>query len=113
MFDIFYIGIKPNLFPHERAADSIEHAQSQSTTRYCWVVDYLTDYSNFDFLWEPVPWQGHYTHVWLSKWEGYYSTYLVPKDAETVEYHVHNQVLHPRLIKENYKFLVNADFALS
>lgn len=110
MFDVFYLGIKPNLFPHERKADSVEHARELSSTRYCWVVDYLTDYSTFDFLWEPAPWQGQYTHVWPSRWAEYYSTYLVPKYADKIEYHVHDVVLQPRVIKENFKFLDNADF---
>jgi hypothetical protein len=34
MFDIFYSGKKPNLFAHEQQADSIEHAQSLSRTRF-------------------------------------------------------------------------------
>jgi hypothetical protein len=34
MFDIFYSGKKPGLFAHEREADSIEHAQSLSRTRF-------------------------------------------------------------------------------
>lgn len=38
MFDIFYIGKKPNLVPFEKEASSIEHAQQQSRTRYCWIV---------------------------------------------------------------------------
>ena len=67
MFDIFYLGSKPNLFPHEQAVDSIEQAQELSRTRYCWIVNYLTDYTGHDFLWEPVPWEANQTHEWPSQ----------------------------------------------
>ena len=83
MFDVFYIGNKPNLFTHERAVESIEQAQQQSRTRYFWIVNYLTDYSGFDFLWEPVPWQSYQRHAWPSQWQKDAGTYLVPKQGYT------------------------------
>ena len=79
MFDVFYIGNKPNLFAHECAVESIEQAQQQSCTRYFWMVNYLTDYTGFDFLWEPVPWQSHQRHAWASQWQKDAGTYLIPK----------------------------------
>jgi len=79
MFDVFYIGKKPGLFAHERAADSIEHAQQLSRTRYCWVVNYLCDYTDWDWLWEPVPWQANQRHTWPSQHQKDSGTYLVPK----------------------------------
>lgn len=88
MFDIFYSGIKPNLFAHEREARDIAHAQESSRTRYFWWVNYLTDYSGFDFLFEPVPWQAHQRHAWASQWQKDSGTYLIPRTgyAET-NYH--------------------------
>ena len=83
MFDIFYSGTKPNLFAHEQEARDIEHAQELSGTRYFWWTNYLTDYSNFDFLWEPVPWQSHQRHAWPSQWQKDSGTYLVPKSGYT------------------------------
>jgi hypothetical protein len=83
MFDVFYIGNKPNLFAHECEVESIEQAQQQSRTRYFWIVNYLTDYTNFDFLWEPVPWQSHQRHAWPSQWQKDAGTYLVPKQGYT------------------------------
>ena len=85
MFDVFYSGTAPNLFPHERAADSLEHARELSRTRYFWWVNYLTDYSGWDFLWEPSPWQADQRHAWPSQWQKDSGTYLVPKQgyAET------------------------------
>ena len=83
MFDVFYFGKAPGLFAHERCADSIEHAQAQSRTRFFWIVDYLSDYTGFDFLWEPVPWQQHQCHVWPSQWQVEGGTMLVPKNGFT------------------------------
>jgi hypothetical protein len=90
MFDIFYTGTKPNLFPHEQEADSIEHAQQLSRTRYFWWVNYLTDYSDWDFLWEPVPWQKDQRHAWPSQWQKDSGTYLIPKNGYT-ETHYRNE----------------------
>jgi hypothetical protein len=81
MFDVFYSGIKPNLFPHEQAVNSIEQAQELSRTRYCWIVNYLTDYTKHDFLWEPAPWEANQTHVWPSQHQANGGTYLVPKSG--------------------------------
>jgi hypothetical protein len=83
MFDVFYSGIRPNLFAHEQATDSLEHARKLSRTRYFWWVNYLTDYTGFDFLWEPVPWQAHQRHAWPSQWQKDSVTYLVPKQGYT------------------------------
>jgi hypothetical protein len=81
MFDVFYSGTRPNLFPHEQEASSIEHAQQLSRTRYFWWVNYLTDYTGWDFLWEPVPWESHQRHAWPSQWQKDSGTYLVPKSG--------------------------------
>jgi len=83
MFDVFYSGIKPNQFAHEQAADSIEHARELSRTRYFWWINYLTDYSGFDFLYEPVPWENHQRHAWPSQWQNDSGTYLIPKTSYT------------------------------
>ena len=88
MFDVFYIGRKPGLFAHEKSADSIQHAREQSRTRYFWIVNYLSDYTGFDFLWEPSPWQAHQRHAWASQWQKDSGTYLVPKLGYTdTNYH--------------------------
>ena len=92
MFDIFYLGPKPNLFPHEQAVNSIEQAQELSRTRYCWIVNYLTDYTGFDFLWEPVPWESNQTHIWPSQHQANGGTYLVSK-ADGAEVNRNHSVL--------------------
>jgi hypothetical protein len=106
MFDIFYSGRKPGLFAHERAADSIEHAQSLSRTRFFWWINYLADYSGWDFLWEPVPWQKEYTHVWPSQHHEYSGTYLVPRSGE-IKYHFHKNVIPNKYNPDNFDTLTN------
>ena len=110
MFDVFYSGIKPNLFPHEREATTIEHAQTLSRTRYFWWVNYLTDYTDFDFLWEPVPWQGQYVHTWPSQWDQFYGVCLVPTHLDNLEYHHHTEPLLAREYRENFQTLIPCKF---
>jgi hypothetical protein len=81
MFDVFYSGPKPNLFVHEREARDIAHARSLSRTRLFWWINYLTDYTGFDFLYEPVPWQTEQCHVWPSQHQTDGGTRLVPKNT--------------------------------
>ena len=83
MFDIFYSGTKPNRFAHEQEARDIDHAKELSQTRYFWWINYLTDYTGFDFLYEPVPWESHQRHAWPSQWQKDAETYLVPKQGYT------------------------------
>jgi hypothetical protein len=92
MFDVFYSGIKPNVFVHEQQADTIQQAQELSRTRYFWWVNYLTDYSGHDFLYEPVPWEANQTHIWPSQHQVNGGTYLVPKTG-TAEYNRNHPVL--------------------
>jgi hypothetical protein len=94
MFDVFYLGPKPNLFPHEQAVNSIEQAQELSSTRYCWIVNYLTDYTGFDFLWEPVPWESNQTHIWPSQHQDNGGTYLVPKQGGQERNRNHKPIPH-------------------
>ena len=109
MFDIFYSGTKPNLFAHEREARDIEHARELSGTRYFWWVNYLTDYTGFDFLWEPVPWQAEYIHAWPSQWPQFNAVCLVPKQA-TEQYHYHSEQLRPRAYPNNFETLLDCEF---
>jgi len=90
MFDVFYFsdGRKPNLFPHERSVDSVQHAQKLSRTRFFWIVHYLADYTDWDWLFEPLPWQADQRHAWASQWQSDSGTYLVPcAGYEHTNYH--------------------------
>lgn len=82
MFDVFYIGKKPDLFAHEQECDSVEDARTRTRTRYFWLTNYLTDYTGFDFLWEPVPWQENFIHCWPSQWQPDSGTYLIPQQED-------------------------------
>jgi hypothetical protein len=93
MFDVFYSGIKPNCFAHEQQADSIDHARQLSGTRYFWWINYLTEYADFDFLYEPVPWEAHQRHAWPSQWQKDAGTYLVPKSGYTETNYKTNHIL--------------------
>jgi hypothetical protein len=105
MFDIFYTGTKPNLFPHEQPADSIEQAQKKSRTRYFWWVTYLVDYAGFDFLWEPVPWQSRQRHAWPSQWQKDSGVYLIPRDwdGQDTNYHIAPTVNRVREEKDRWQ----------
>jgi hypothetical protein len=110
MFDIFYSGKKPGLFAHEREADSIEHAQSLSRTRFFWWVSYLCDYSGWDWFYEPPPWQAQQNHVWPSKWHQYSGTYLIPKEP-TDQWNFHEEVVATQCVSENWHVLHAIDLA--
>jgi hypothetical protein len=81
MFDVFYSGTKPNVFVHERETQDIETARLLSRTRYFWWINYLTDYTDFDFLFEPVPWENGNRVAWPSQWQKDSGTYLIPKQG--------------------------------
>lgn len=59
--------------------DDLVTAQSLSRTRYLWIVDGNNDYSTFDWLWEPSPWQASQAHVWPSQHQSNGGTWLIPK----------------------------------
>ena len=92
MFDVFYIGVKPGIFPHEKSVGSVEEACAESRTRYFWIVNYLCDYTGFDFLWEPSPWESHQRHAWASQWQKDSGTYLVPKSRYSDTNYHHQQI---------------------
>jgi len=113
MFDVFYSGTAPGLFAHEQQATSLEHAQQLSRTRYFWWINYLTDYTGWDFLWEPVPWQNQYMHVWPSAWHQFHGACLVPKHVASPEHHYHDRALPARQYTQNFKKCIDCEFDYS
>jgi hypothetical protein len=122
MFDVFYLGSKPNLFPHEQRVKSVNDAQQRSCTRFFWIVNYLCDYTNFDFLWEPVPWEAHQRHAWSSQWQKDSGTYLIPKQGYTdTNYRTDQKILStvdtdcwtidPTIKYENFDFSWHPDYS--
>ena len=82
------------MFPHEQKVSSIDQAGELSRTRFFWIVNYLCDYTGFDFLWEPTPWQARQRHAWPSQWQPDSGTYLVPKQGYTnTNYRTDHQVV--------------------
>ena len=71
MFDVFY----------KDQINSIDEACKLSRTRYLWVLDRCNDYSNFDFAWEPPPWEADQVHIWPSQHQDHSGTMLVPKQG--------------------------------
>lgn len=88
MFDVFYIGDKPNAVAHEQAVENKQQALLKSKTRYCWLINSDSDYSTWDFTWEPAPWESKQTHCWPSQWQRDSETYLMPVDCnDDINYH--------------------------
>ena len=81
------------MFVHEREALDIEHAKSLSRTRYFWWITYLADYTGWDFLWEPSPWQANQRHAWLDQYSVDAGLYLVPTAGyNDTHYHTDQRV---------------------
>ena len=107
MFDIFHIGKSPKIL-NSIQVDSIQDAQDMSRTRFCWVLNYLCDYSDFDFLWEPKPWESSQCHAWNSQWQQDSETYLVPSIGYNgVNYH--SGTITREVSKTNWEIPNNVD----
>lgn len=89
MFDVFYIGPKPNLFDFERPVKNLEEARNLCRTTYYWVLNGHNDYTGFDFDFKPVPWEQDYTHVWPSQWQQNGGTILAPKHITDHQWYWH------------------------
>jgi len=111
MFDVFYIGVKPNLFVHEQECNSIDHARQLSRTRYCWIVNYLSDYTGWDWLWEPRPWEAGQRHAWPSQWQRDSGTYLVPQHGYTdTNYHTDQVITRLPSMADHWTVPSNIDY---
>ena len=111
MFDIFYIGKKPKnlLLPCKQIA-SVDDAYLKCRTRYFWLLHYLCDYTDFDFLWEPKPWEHNQKHAFRSQWQQDSETYLIPKKNFNGEINYHDDIIVNRLPDlTNWTIPVNID----
>lgn len=79
MFDVFYHGLKPNRFPHEQPADSLDDAAYKSRTKLYWYIYGNNDYTDFDFTWRPAPWEEHQIHCFGTQWQRTGGAYLANK----------------------------------
>ena len=73
MFDVFY----------KDQIKNIQEACKLSRTRYLWILDRHNDYSEFDFSWEPPPWEAEQIHIWPSQHQQHGGTMLIPKQGAT------------------------------
>jgi hypothetical protein len=46
--------------------DTFKRIMATATTEYVWIINGICDYSQFDFTWEPEPWQREMIHVFPS-----------------------------------------------
>lgn len=97
---MFYSGPKPNLFEFERPANSLEDAAKLSRTEFYWYIYGGNDYTGFDFDYTPVPWQGHFTHVWGNQYHQDGNVYLT-KDP-SAPWHFHSETHVHRLPVKEY-----------
>ena len=57
---------------------TIKRIVEKSRTEYVWVVSDLCDYTDFDFTWQPVPWEATQIHCWASGDCQFGDTFLIP-----------------------------------
>jgi len=107
MFDIFYQGSKPNLFPHEQTASSIIEARSKSQTEFFWLVDGSKDMRDFDFDWQPVPWESHHTHIFpiQSQFEEFDIVFAPTANIPQVDHYHDRKFLLRKTEEKNWKIL--------
>ena len=111
MFDVFYLGNKPNLFAFEKQAIDLDDAARQSKTEYYWLIYSGYDYSEIDFDYVPVPWESSHVHVWPSQWHQYGGVYLANKHTvKNREWHFHKNVIKSITSENNWKTLVDGIF---
>jgi len=71
-------------YPHAKVLRWTTHlncmrkAAEQSRTRSFWLIGTCCDYTDFDFLWEPVPWEEYQIHCWASGEQKLGDTFLGP-----------------------------------
>lgn len=97
MIDVFYSGIKPNVFAYEREATSIDHARELCSSTHFWWINHLSDYSNFNFdFFPPDRTQARQRHAWPSQHQKDGGTYYVPKYGY-VDTNYHTDCVVPRV----------------
>ena len=60
---------------------TIKRCVERATTEYVWIVSDICDYTDFDFRWQPVPWEAEQIHCWASGDQKFGDTFLVPVQA--------------------------------
>ena len=60
---------------------TIKRCVDKARTEFVWIVSDLCDYTNFDFTWQPKPWEADQIHCWASGEQQYGDTFLIPVAA--------------------------------
>ena len=71
--------------------DTFKRIMSTAQTEYVWIINSVCDYSNFDFTWEPEPWQQEMMHVFPSGMEERGNTFYIHVESfkqQMVEFEV-------------------------
>lgn len=58
--------------------ETIKRICARTENDYVWVTSSVCDYTNFDFGWEPEPWQQNMLHVFASEDQKFGDTFYVP-----------------------------------
>jgi hypothetical protein len=112
MFDVFYKGPRPNLFPFELAAETLEEAARLSRTEFFWFIDGHNDYTGFDFDFRPAPWQMQYVHIWPSQWQHCGGIYFSNKQhAKNCQWHFNTLVVKRMSDITNWSVPSHIDFS--
>ena len=110
MFDVFYQGPKPNLFPFELPADTLEEAASLSRTKFFWFIDGRNDYTGFDFNYKSVPWEESFIHIWPSQWQTNGGTYFANKHTVgDKQWHLKQDVVYRNVNSDHWTVPNNID----
>jgi hypothetical protein len=59
--------------------ETIARCATKAKTPLFWVISSENDYTEFNFKWQPEPWQRSMTHVFGSKWNKWTDTFLINK----------------------------------
>ena len=62
-------------------ADTISRLCNRSSTTLFWVLNSELDYSDFDFVFYPNPWQMKLIHVFGTQWSHWGNTYVINKET--------------------------------
>lgn len=88
LYDVFYLGEKPNAHPREQKALSIDEARDRSTTDHFWIINEWCDYFQFDWdwCWDFLPdeeqWTKDHDNVWPSQHQKDSGTWLCSKETQ-------------------------------
>jgi hypothetical protein len=105
MFDVFYQGAKPNLFPFEQPADTLDQAAELSRTEFFWYINGFNDYTGFDFDYHATPWEAQFIHTWPSQWQQSGGTFFTSKSAVVNRQWHFKQDIVTRLDDNNYWYV--------